>query len=120
MRTTRRDEPATARPTRGSPGREPSVPHSTMDAGITTGDMTLFGTKKASVLATRTPGGLVPGDSRTRAPWTFRARETGGGKARGQMRKKMGKATVTVLVVALMFALLAGGFWSGTQAVGSG
>jgi len=32
----------------------------------------------------------------------------------------MKKTTVTVLVVALMVALLTGGFWSGTQATGVG
>ena len=119
MRTTRKVETARARPARGSSGREPTALQSTMDAGIT-GGMTLFGSKKASVLAARTPDRPMPGDSRPRAPWTSRARETGGGKARGQWRKKMSKATVTVLVVALMVALLAGGLWSGAQAAGSG
>lgn len=102
MRTTRRVETARAR--------------STMEAGIT-GGMTLFGAKKASGLA-RLPGRPMLGNSRP--PWTPRERDTGERKARGQRSKKMRKTTVTMLVVALVVALLAGVFWSGAQAGGSG
>lgn len=117
MRTTRKVETARAGLTRGPSGREPIALQSTMGAGIS-GGMTLFGAKKASGLAARKPGRPVPWDSRP--PWTSRARDTGGSKARGQRRKMMRKATVTMLVFALMVALLAGVFWSGAQAGGSG
>lgn len=94
--------------------RDPSALRSVMDAGIT-GGITLFGATKADGLTAARAS--VIQEPRNRRPRETRTCEAGGGKAKGEKRKKV---MVSVLVAALLAALLTGGPWSGAEAAQPG